>query len=389
MRLLTGGESHGSAVVAIIDGVPSGVPVTAGQIDGDLARRQSGYGRGARMSIERDRARIISGVRGGATIGSPVTLLVQNRDHEKWKDVMCAGPLTPGAESPETRPRPGHGDLAGMLKHGTMDARDILERASARETAARVAAGAIARCLLAELGVTVRSRVVRVGRVEARSPEECVEDSFKAADEDPMRCADGDASREMRDEVDRANSRGDSLGGCFEVAAFGMVPGLGSHAQADRRLDALLVSALMSIPAIKGVEVGDGFALASRSGSMAHDEIFFREDRGLYRKTNRAGGIEAGISNGEPLVLRAAMKPIPTVGRPLATVDLRDMTAAEAFKERADVCAVPAAAVVGEAVVALVLADAAREKFGGDSLAEMKRNLAGYLEQIKDFWRRA
>jgi len=388
MRMLTGGESHGPAVVAIIDGVPAMLPVSAAHIDRDLARRQVGHGRGARMRIEQDHVRILSGVRHGRTMGSPLTLLVENLDHEKWKDVMSAEPV-PGSDSrAETKPRPGHGDMAGMLKYWTMDARDILERASARETAARVAAGAVARVLLAELGVNVRSRVLAVGPVAVEPASMAGEEEYLRADADPMRCSDSAASGRMVEEVDRAAGDGDSLGGLFEVAVFGAPPGLGSHAQSDRRLDARLCAAFASIPAIKGVEIGDGFGLAGVRGSGAHDELFFEAGRGLYRKTNRAGGIEAGMSNGEPIVVRAAMKPIPTLASPLATVDLALLNAARAFKERADVCAVPAASVVGEAVAALVIADAAQEKFGGDSLGEMKRNLAGYLDQIGDLWKR-
>ncbi|MHB8895125.1 MAG: chorismate synthase [Candidatus Geothermincolia bacterium] len=387
MRTLTGGESHGPAVVTIIDDVPAGLSITAEQINRDLARRQTGYGRGGRMAIEKDRVEILSGVRDGATLGSPVTLLIENRDHEKWLEAMSAELFSPGGRNAETRPRPGHGDLAGMLKYGTSDARDILERASARETAARVAAGAVARRLLAEIGVRVLSRVVQVGTARA-STAGIEESDFERADSDAMRCADAAESSAMVEEVDRAVAGGYSLGGIFEVVAFGLVPGIGSHAQSDRRLDGRLFAALASVPAIKGVEIGEGFALAGVPGNTAHDEIFFKESKGLYRETNRAGGLEAGMTNGEPLVLRAAMKPIPTQGKPLATVDVEILEAAEAFKERADVCAVPAASIVGEAVVAFVLADAVQEKFGGDSIVEIKRNLEGYLEQIGRLWRR-
>lgn len=386
MRVLTAGESHGPAVIAIVDGVTAGIPLAVDQVDRDLERRQGGHGRGGRMKIERDRAKILSGVRDGLTMGSPVALMIENRDHESWTELMSAAPSDAELKA-ETRPRPGHGDLAGMLKLGTLDARNILERASARETAARVAAGAVARRLLDELGINVRSRVVRVGDVCAPASERMTEADFDLAEADAMRCADKESSAAMVAEVDLAIEQGYSLGGLFEVAAFGVVPGLGSHAQADRRLDTRLCAALASIPAIKGVEVGEGFSLAGTKGFEAHDEIFFEEDRGLYRKTNRAGGLEAGISNGEPIVLRAAMKPIPTLARPLATVDLESLEAVEAFKERADVCAVPAASVVGEAVVALVLADAAQDKFGCDTLSEMKLNLKGYLERIGPFWK--
>jgi len=385
MILLTAGESHGKAVVALLDGVTAGVPLTAEQIDLDLERRQRGYGRGGRMKIERDRAQILSGVRGGLTMGSPVAVLIENRDHGSWTRIMSEGALPPDLDA-ETRPRPGHGDLAGMLKYATMDARDILERASARETAARVAAGAVARRLLDELGITVRSRVLQVGGARTPPGESPGESEFDCADRDPMGCSDPDASERMVAEVDRAAEEGCSLGGVFEVVATGVMPGLGSHSQADRRLDGRLFAALGSIPGVKGVEAGEGFALAGRDGTEAHDEIFFDGENGLHRKTNRAGGLEAGMTNGEPLVLRAAMKPIPTLARPLATVDLESLEPAGAFRERADVCAVPAASVVAEAVVCLVLADAAQEKFGGDTLSEMKHNLMWYLERIGRFW---
>ncbi len=388
MRLLTAGESHGPALVAILDGIPAGIPVTPDQIDADLRRRQGGHGRGGRMLIEQDRVRILSGVRHGATIGSPVALLIENRDHESWADVMSVGPRQGEEKNRQTRPRPGHGDLAGMLKYGTRDARDILERASARETAARVAAGAVARRFLAELGVVVRGRVLRVGSVATPAPAMEMSD-FDRAEDDPMRCSDPEASRDMVAEVDRAAAAGDSLGGVFEVVAFGVVPGLGSHAQADMRIDARLGAALLSIPAVKGVEIGDGFEVSAMPGSVSHDEIFFAEGSGLYRGTNRAGGVEGGMTNGEPVVARAAMKPIPTLARGLSTVDLDTREAVEAFKERADVCAVPAASVAGEAVVAIALAGAAMEKFGGDSLIEIKRNLDGYLVQLGDLWKRA
>ncbi len=388
MRMLTGGESHGPAVIAVIDDVPAHVPLTQEYVDRDLARRQTGHGRGERMRIENDCARILSGVRYGMTMGSPVTLLVENRDHEKWTDVMSVEPSTGEGDKPLTRPRPGHGDMAGMLKYGTGDARDILERASARETAARVAAGAVARRLLEELGITVRGRVIAVGEAVAGSFENTLESDFILADSDTMRCSDSEVSKRMMARIDSASEAGDSVGGAFEVAAFGVPPGLGSHAQADRRLDARLCAALVSIPGIKGAEVGAGFRLAAARGSKAHDEIFLDESRGLYRETNQAGGIEAGMSNGENIVLRAVMKPIPTLGTPTATVDVATRAPAEAFKERADVCAVPAASVVGEAVVAFALADAAQQKFGDDSLPEMKRNMEGYLEQISRLWRR-
>jgi len=338
------------------------------------------------MRIETDRVQVLSGIRLGRTVGSPVSLLIENRDHENWSAVMSVGPPEGGPPPGEVQPRPGHGDLAGMLKTGTSDARDVLERASARETAARTAAGALAKLLLADVGVMVVGRVVSIGGVSA-APRAMTPEAF-TVDEDPLRCADPEASRMMIGEIDHASEEGDSLGGVFEVAAFGVMPGLGSPAQHDRRLDGRLCGALASIPGIKGVEVGAGFSLASLSGSSAHDEILFDSRKGLYRETNRAGGLEAGMTNGEPLVMRAAMKPIPSLASPLATVDLETLEPAPAFKERADVCAVPAASVVGEAVVALELASAVIDKFGGDSMDDLTRNLKGYLERIGGLWKR-
>jgi len=388
LRFLTGGESHGPALVIVIDGMPAGLSLSADAIDRDLARRQRGHGRGGRMGIESDRARIVSGVRFGRTLGSPISLLIENRDHASWDEVMSVVEVEGKEFVRETRPRPGHADLAGMLKHGTTDARDVLERASARETAARTAAGAVARRLLEELGWNIASRVIRIGSASAPDPSPITRDSFAEADRDPMRCSDPETSRRMVEEIDTAAADGDSLGGVFEVVVFRPFPGLGSAAQADRRLDTRLCGALASIPGIKGVEVGEGFRLASLRGSEAHDEIFFEADRGVVRHTNRAGGLEAGMTNGEPIVLRAAMKPIPTLGRPLATIDVDTLEPTVAFKERADTCAVPAAAVVGEAVVAFVLAEAVLDKFGSDSMADIKRGVEGYLERIARLWKR-
>ena len=387
LRLITAGESHGPALIAVVDGLPAGLPVTEAYIDGDLVRRQLGYGRGARMQIEKDTVRILSGVRFERTIGSPVSLYIENRDWENWREVMSVEAPGGNKPGPETRPRPGHGDFAGMVKFDTDDARDVLERASARETAARVAAGALARRLLEEVGIRIMSKVVSIGRVSAQSDNDVSESRFEGVDENPLRCADSDASKLMTEEINRAAQDGDTLGGTFQVAAFGTPPGLGSPAQFDRRLDARLCGELASIPGVKGVEVGEGFAIAGVRGSEAHDEIHYEEACGVFRPTNRAGGLEAGMTNGETILLRAAMKPIPTLGRPLATVDCERLGPAQAFKERADVCAVPAAAVVGEAVVALVIADALLEKFGGDSMAELSRNHAGYLRQINKLWK--
>jgi len=388
LRLLTGGESHGPVLAVVIDGMPAGLPLSPADIDRDLARRQKGYGRGGRMIIETDRARVVSGVRHGRTMGSPITILLENKDHASWAQVMSVEPVEGKKLPRESRPRPGHGDFAGMLKYGTADARDVLERASARETATRAAAGAVARCLLDELGIVIYSRVVRIGSIAAPTETDIDPDSFRGVEEDPVRCADSERSALMIDEIDRAAGEGDSLGGVFEVAAFGLMPGLGSAAQADRRLDAMLTGAMASIPGVKAVEVGAGFSLAVMRGSEAHDEIFFESGLGIRRETNRAGGLEAGMTNGKPLLLRAAMKPIPTLARPLATVDMDTFEPTVAFKERADVCAVPSAAVIGEAVVAFVLADAVLEKFGGDSMSDIEHNMRGYLERIGRFWKR-
>ncbi len=388
LRWLTGGESHGPAVSVILDGIPAGLPLSAAHIDRDLERRQGGHGRGGRMVIERDHARILSGVRLGRTLGSPVTVIVENRDHASWKEIMSVEEMGPRKFPRETRPRPGHGDFAGMLKYGTDDARDVLERASARETVARTAAGAVARRLLDELGVSVVSRVTRIGGVSVTTGQRVEIEDFSDVDEDPVRSADPEISERMVDEIDMAASDGDTLGGIFEVVAFGLPPGTGTAAQADMRLDGRLCAALMSIPGVKGVEVGAGFALAVMRGSEAHDEIFYDSGFGVERRTNSAGGLEAGMTNGEPLLLRAAMKPIPTLARPLATIDVDTMEPTVAFKERGDTCAVPAASVVGEAVVALVLADAVLRKFGGDSMADVESAMRSYLERIGTLWRR-
>jgi chorismate synthase len=388
LRFLTGGESHGPGLTVIVEGMPAGLPLTAEAIDRDLSRRQRGYGRGGRMTVESDRVQIISGVRFGLTLGSPISMMIENRDHSSWGEVMSVVEVEGKKHVRETRPRPGHADLAGMLKYGINDAREVLERASARETAARTAAGAVAKRLLEELGSKIASRVVRIGTTSAPEQLPVSMESFAVAEGDQVRCSDPETSRRMTEEIDTAAADGDSLGGTFEVVVFGPLPGLGSAVQADRRLDTRLCGALASIPGIKGVEVGEGFKLAAIRGSQAHDEIFFEADRGIFRQTNRAGGLEAGMTNGEPIVLRAAMKPIPTLGRPLATVDVETLEPTVAFKERADTCAVPAAAVVGEAVVAFVLAEAVLEKFGSDSMADIKRGAEAYLERIARLWRR-
>lgn len=391
-RFTTAGESHGPALVAVVEGVPAGLRLEAAPIDHELRRRQGGYGRGGRMRIESDRAEILSGVRHGETLGSPVTLLVRNRDWANWTVAMSAAPLDEPADDETLRrvhfPRPGHADLVGVLKYDRTDARDVLERASARETTVRVAAGAVARALLAELGITVGSHVVALGGIRAELPGEPPEDLNAASDLSPVRCLDPDAEGRMIDAIDAAKRDGDTLGGVVEVVARGVPAGLGSHVSWDRKLDGRLAGALMSIQAIKGVEVGLGFEAAMRPGSRVHDEIV--RDSGLAagggygRSTNHAGGLEGGITTGAPLVVRAAMKPISTLMRPLGTVDLRTGERGEAVRERSDVCAVPAAGVVAEAMVALVLANAVLEKFGGDSVPELLRNVRGYVDRIRE-----
>jgi chorismate synthase len=381
MRYVSSGESHGRALTAIVTGVPAGIPIDSAAIDADLVRRQSGYGRGGRMAIESDRALILSGVRFGRTIGSPVTLTVANRDWDNWTDVMAPqGSATPSARV--TAPRPGHADLAGVQKTGSDDCRDILERASARETAARVAAGGVARALLRELGVTVASFVVSIGDVAIDLPADPAGLDADAVEASEVRCPDMQASASMMAAIDAARADGESLGGTFCVTASGLVPGLGTHAEASGRLDARLAAAVISIPAIKGVEIGEGFAAAALPGSRVHDEIAFDEERGYYRPTNRAGGLEGGMTNGEPLWLRAAMKPIPTLMRPLGSVDIDTHEPVDASRERSDVCAVPAAAVVAEAEVAMVLADAYLRKFGCDSLDDVLAGVAAYKARI-------
>ena len=388
LRWLTAGESHGRALVAICEGVPAGVEVTTTDIANALARRRAGYGRGARMKFEQDEVELTGGVRHGITLGGPVAIRIGNTEWPKWETVMSADPVeadilaSQARNAPLTRPRPGHADLAGMQKYGHDDARAILERASARETAARVALGEIARRLLRQvLGAEIVSHVVALGAVSA--PGEYVpgpQDQHRI-DADPVRCLDATASAAMQAEVDAAHRDGDTLGGVVEVVAYGLPPGLGSHVHWDRRLDGRLAGALMSIQAIKGVEVGDGFTTAARRGSQAHDEIEGTDGR-IRRTTNRAGGIEGGMSTGEAIRVRAAMKPISTVPRSLATVDVQTGEPARAINQRSDVTAVPAAGVVAEAMAALVLADAVLEKFGGDSVTETARNAEAYLKAL-------
>jgi chorismate synthase len=388
LRWLTAGESHGPALVAILEGIPAGVPVTSAAIAHELGRRRLGYGRGARMSFEQDEVEIIGGVRHGLTQGSPVAVRVGNTEWPKWEKVMSADPVDPdelaslARNAPLTRPRPGHADLAGMQKYGHTDARPILERASARETAARVAAGTVAKSLLRQaLGVEIVSHVVELGTVAAKPGLLPRPEDAERIDADPLRCLDPDASARMVEEVDAAKKDADTLGGIVEVLAYGVPPGLGSHVQWDRKLDARLATALMSIQAIKGVEIGDAFTQARSRGTQAHDEIIATTG-GVRRVTDRAGGLEGGITNGEPVRVRAAMKPISSLNRALSTVDVATGEPATAINQRSDVCAVPAAAVVAEAMVALVLAEAALEKFGGDSVTEIQRNLRGYLDNL-------
>lgn len=380
MRYTTAGESHGQALVAVVTDVPAGVPLRQADIDADLARRQQGYGRGGRMRIETDVARVLSGVRFGSTLGSPVALLIENRDSANWTEVMA--PFGEAEGVPRvTAPRPGHADLGGIQRTGASDARDILERASARETAARVAAGAVAKALLAQLGVSVRSWVETIGPASTGplTPDAADAAAVVASD---VSCPDESVAAAMRSAIDGAQQAGESLGGVFVVVADGLVPGIGGYAEAGTRLDARLAGAVMSIPAIRGVEIGDAFAAASLPGSQVHDEIVRATDGKLCRTTNRAGGVEGGMSNGEPIVVRAAMKPIPTLMRPLHTVDLETGEVVDAAKERSDVCAVPAAAVVAEAEVALVLADAYQDLLGRASLADMQAALRAYRARV-------
>jgi chorismate synthase len=381
MRYTTAGESHGRVLTAIVTGVPAGIPLDVSLIDADLARRQSGYGRGGRQGIEQDKALVLSGVRFGLTIGSPVAISVANRDWDNWTDVMS---IT-GVQADDMRvtaPRPGHADLPGVLKTGSNDVRDILERASARETAARVAAGGVAKAFLRRLGVDVASFVLSIGDVEMPEPLDPAAVDTSLVEASDVRCPDPETSAAMRAAIDKARADGESLGGVFCVTATNVLPGVGSYAEAQLRLDARLAAAVMSIPAIKGVETGDGFAAARRLGSQVHDEIRHDGPRGFYRPTNHAGGLEGGMTNGEPIVLRAAMKPIPTLMRPIASVDIDTLEPVDAAKERSDVCAVPAAAVVAEAEVAMVLGNAYADKFGSDAMDDIVNAVAAYERRI-------
>jgi chorismate synthase len=401
VKFITAGESHGKGLCGIIEGIPANLSLSSQEIDKELKRRQSGFGRGGRMKIESDHAEILSGVRWGKTLGSPITLLIENRDHKNWLEGMSADAAAQDSIPPVTRPRPGHADLAGAIKYDHRDIRNVLERSSARETAVRVACGAVAKRFLSEFGIRVGSYVIQIGNEHAALGSQPLSEKellglFDDAETSPVRCPDGKGAGHMVALIERGMKEGNSLGGVFEVFVTGVPPGLGSHVQWDRKLDGRLAQALMSVQAIKGVEVGGGFAMAGRPGSEVMDEIFYKgqqpeqrtttdEAPGFFRKTNNAGGIEGGMTNGMPVIVRAAMKPIPTLRTPLGSVDINTKEAFEAAYERSDVCAVPAASVVGEAMTALTIADAFIGKFGGDSVEEVTRNYRGYLEYVKRF----
>ena len=383
LRYLTGGESHGPALTAIIEGLPSGLPLSGAYIDEQLIRRQGGYGRGARMKIEKDRVRILSGVRGGLTLGSPITLQLLNKDWDNWRQVMSpeAGADINGRVVKQ--PRPGHVDLAGAIKYRHRDLRNVLERSSARETAARVAVGGVARRFLEELGIGIAGQVVAIGGVRTDGKIHNPASLNSLLEDSRLMCADPAAELHMIEEIDRARESGDTLGGVFEIAVYGVPAGLGSYVHWDRKLDGRLAAAVMSIQAIKGVEFGAGFAMAGQPGSRSQDEIFYNEGEGFYRRTNHAGGLEGGVTNGEVILLRAAMKPIPTLSQPLRSVDVTTKEAVTAAVERSDVCAVPAACVIGEAAAAWEIANACLEKCGGDSLSEIKENWRNYLSYVR------
>ena len=393
LRFTTAGESHGPALISILEGAPAGLPLVVTDVDSDLARRQQGYGRGRRMQIESDAVEFLAGVRAGFTIGSPIAMLIRNRDWDNWREIMDPAPdppdekgASPSRKRAVTRPRPGHADLAGMLKYDRQDARDILERASARETTARVAAGAICRKLLGEFGIVIGSHIVQLGGIDATLPDELPADINAVADESSVRTLDRSAEAAIVARIDEAKKAGDTLGGVCEVVCTGLPIGIGSHVSWDRKLDGRIGAAMMSIPAVKGVGIGIGFDAARNPGSAVHDEILSggssARTANLKRRTNRAGGLEGGMTTGEPLVVRVAMKPISTLMRPLATVEMQTGEAASAVAERSDVTAVPAMGVIAEAMLAFVVAQAMIEKFGGDSLSEMRRNFDGYVEQI-------
>jgi chorismate synthase len=378
-RWLTAGESHGPGLVGIVEGVPAGVPLTRADIDADLARRQRGYGRGGRQTIEQDRVEIFGGVRHGRTLGSPVALLVRNRDYENWAESMSPDPGTPDRQV--TRPRPGHADLVGGIKYGHRDLRNVLERASARETTMRVALGAVARAFLKALGIHVVGHVVRIGDIAVPERDWRLED-FAGVDQSPVRVLDRSTEAQMMARIDEAKAAGDTLGGQFEIWVFGLPVGLGSYVQWDRRLEARMAAAMLSIPAMKAVEMGTGFRQAEQRGSAVHDAIYWDAERGFYRKTNRAGGLEGGITTGAPLVVRVAMKPLSTLGQPLASVNIETKEPYEAQYERSDVTAVPSAVVVGEAMALHVVAEAVLEKFGGDSLDEVRERVETWRRTV-------
>ena len=381
LRVVTAGESHGPGLTCIVEGLPAGLELDLSAIDRDMARRQLGHGRGGRMKIERDSAEITSGVRHGRTLGGPIAVRVANRDYANWEERMNPWPVE--AEVPEVHlPRPGHADLAGVQKFGFTDVRNVLERASARETAARVAGGALAKGFLAALGVQVFSNVTQIGSVRAPGSDGLAPADFADVDASPVRCLDAEASKAMVEEINVLRKANESLGGVFEVRAFGVVPGLGSHVSWEERLDGRIGMAMLSIQAIKGCGIGDGFDLAGRPGSAAHDEIFYSDERGYYRETNRSGGIEGGMTTGEPLIVRCAMKPLPTLTKPLRSVDIATREPAQALRERTDSCTVPAAGVVGEAMLAIVLADAYRAKFGGDHIDDVRAAVEAYERRI-------
>jgi len=388
LRFTTAGESHGRALVAIVEGLPAGVPVDVAQIDAELKRRQWGYGRGGRMKIEQDHVEILSGVRHGLTLGSPLALMIDNKDWANWTEVMAADPrnIEPQKSRRLKRPRPGHADLAGGLKYDVRDLRNILERASARETTARVACGALAKQLLAQFGAEIRSHVIQLGGIPDRALDLSWEEIAAIPEEAPLRCGDTKAQQQMIELIDRTREAGDTIGGVFEVVARGFVPGLGSHTSWDKKLDGLLGQAIMSIPAVKAVAIGAGAEASALPGSEVHDEIAYNsETKDFIRATNRAGGLEGGITNGEEIRIRGHLKPLSTLRRPLRSVDIDTKQEESAAFERSDITAVPAAGVIGEAMAALILGAAMREKFGGDSLGEMMRNFEGYREQLRGY----
>jgi len=385
IRFLTAGESHGRGLVCIIEGLPANLELSSGYINRELERRQRGYGRGGRMKIEKDRVQILSGVRFGKTLGGPIALFIENKDWENWKEKMAVEGERPETAVPFTRPRPGHADLAGGIKYNQRDLRNILERASARETACRVALGAVCKRFLEELGVFVGSYVVSIGPLCPPIEEQDLIKRHQLAEQSEVRFPDPSKDKEFMELIDRAKEMGESLGGVFEVFAVGVPPGLGSHVHWDRKLDGRIAQAMMSIQAIKGVEIGLGFEASKRFGSEVHDEIGYREGEGYFRYSNNLGGLEGGITNGMPIIVRCAMKPIPTLTKPLRSVDVSTKEEVRAGKERTDVVAVPAASVVGESALALVLADAFLEKLGGDFMEEIKERYRIYLEHVKSF----